>query len=151
VVFANLKVTVEAIQARLTRAGIGHVTVWGRDRNRANRAEALRQFWEVPECRVLVGTKAIEQSLNLQVSRHLVNVDTILNQARMEQLAGRIKRDGSRYRHVFVHNLLTRGTQEEQYMPMLEREAAVAGHVWDESSELFQALPPLQLLQMISG
>lgn len=151
VVFANLKDTVRAIQGRLARHDVGHVTVWGEDRNRKHRAEAQQRFWDDPECRVLVGTKAIEQSLNLQVSRHLVNVDMILNHSRMEQLAGRIRRDGSRYQHVFVHNLLTAGTQEERYVPMLEREAAVAAHVWDESSQLFAALPPLQLLQLISG
>lgn len=151
VVFANLKNSVRAIQNRLHASGVGFVTIWGENKNRAERTAAQERFWEDPNCRVLLGTRAIEQSLNLQVSRHLVNVDMIMNPARMEQLAGRIRRDGSAYSHVFVHNLLTVDTQEERYLPLLEREAALAGHIWDENSELFQSLSTQALLALISG
>lgn len=151
VVFANLKNSVRAIQSRLNAAGVGFVTVWGEDSDKDSRHASQARFWDDPKCRVLIGTKAIEQSLNLQVSRHLVNVDMILNPARMEQLAGRIRRDGSAYQHVFVHNLLTIDTQEERYLPLLEREAALAAHMWDENSQLFQALSASAMLQLISG
>lgn len=151
VVFANLKSSIRALQYRLRDAGIGFVTVWGEEPDKRKRAAAQERFWEDPNCRVLLGTRAIEQSLNLQVSRHLINVDMILNPARMEQLAGRIRRDGSAFQHVYVHNLLTVNTQEERYLPLLEREAALAAHIWDENSELFQALSPMAMLQLISG
>ena len=151
VIFANLKNTVRALQLRLRTAGVGFVTVWGEEPDKTKRAAAQERFWSDPRCRVLIGTKAIEQSLNLQVSRHLINVDTIINAARMEQLAGRIRRDGSAYQHVFVHNLLTVRTQEERYNSVLEREAALAAHIWDENSQLFNALSPMALLQLISG
>lgn len=151
VVFANLKNTVRAIQNRMRAMGTGFVTVWGEEKDPRKRAASQERFWEDPTCKVFIGTKAIEQSLNLQVSRHLVNVDMILNPARMEQLAGRIRRDGSAYQHVYVHNLLTTNTQEERYLPLLEKEAALAAHIWDENSELFNALSPLDLLRLISG
>lgn len=151
VVFVNLKNSVRALQYRLRERGIGFVTVWGDEPDKRKRAAAQERFWEDPKCRVLVGTKSIEQSLNLQVSRHLINMDMILNPARMEQLAGRIRRDGSAYQHVYVHNLLTVRTQEERYLPLLEREAALAAHIWDENSQLFQALSPMALLQLING
>ena len=151
VIFANLKNTVRALQARLSDEGVGFVTVWGEESKPAKRAEAQERFWTDPNCRVLIGTKAIEQSLNLQVSRHLINVDMILNPARMEQLAGRIRRDGSAYQHVFVHNLIASNTQEERYLAMIERESALSSHVWEENSELFKMISPLALLQLISG
>lgn len=151
VIFANLKDSVRSLQKRLQDANIGFVTVWGEDNNHARRAAAQERFWQDPECRILIGTKAIEQSLNLQVSRHLINVDMILNPARMEQLAGRIRRDGSAYQHVFVHNLIGANTQEERYMNLLETEAALSSHIWEENSELFKAISPLALLQLISG
>lgn len=151
VIFANLKNTVRALQHRMLAEGIGFVTVWGENKNRAERTAAQERFWTDPDCRVLLGTRAIEQSLNLQVSRHLINVDMILNPARMEQLAGRIRRDGSAYQHVFVHNLLTVNTQEDRYLALLEREAAIASHIWDENSQLFQSLSATALLQLISG
>lgn len=151
VIFANLKNTVRALQTRLSAEGIGYVTVWGEEKNKKLRSDAQEKFWRDPNCRVLIGTKAIEQSLNLQVSRHLINIDLILNPARMEQLAGRIRRDGSAYQHVFVHNLLAIDTQETRYMAMIEREAALASHIFEEESELFRSISPIDLLKLISG
>jgi SNF2 family DNA or RNA helicase len=151
IIFANLKKSIYALQDRLRAVSVGFTVVSGDDNKAQSRMDSQNRFWEDPKCRVLLGTKAIEQSLNLQVSRHLINMDMILNPARMEQLAGRIRRDGSAYQHVFVHNLLSVNTQEERYLAMLEREAALSSHIWDENSELFQALDPRSLLRLISG
>lgn len=151
VIFANYKNTVRALHERFREIGRGFVTVWGDDPNKANRRKAQELFWEHPKCSTLIGTRAIEQSLNLQVSRHLINVDMIMNPARMEQLAGRVRRDGSKHKHVYVHNLLAIDTQEERYLPALEREAALSSHIWDEESPLFSALNPVAMLQLITG
>lgn len=151
VVFMGYKTTIKAFQDRMDKAGIGYVTIWGDEPDKAKRQAAIDRFWNDPGCRVLVGTQAIEQSLNLQCARHLINVDMILNPARMEQLAGRIRRDGSAFPTVYVHNLLTLDTQEERYIPLLEREQALIDTVWDENSELFESLSPLALLTLISG
>lgn len=151
VVFINFKNTIRALQNRLDSHGIGYETIWGEVTNKQARFDAQDRFWRNDNSRVLIGTTAIEQSLNLQIARHLVNVDMILNPARMEQLAGRIRRDGSAYKTVYVHNLLTSGTQEEGYLPLLEREQALIDHVWDAKSELFEALSPLALLQLIGS
>jgi SNF2 family DNA or RNA helicase len=151
VIFAQLKNSVRALQHRFREAGIGFETVWGEEPDKTARRNSQERFWNDDKCRILIGTRAIEQSLNLQVARHLINMDMILNPARMEQLAGRIRRDGSAHSHVFVHNLLTINTQEARYLPLLEREAALAAHIWDENSELFQALSATDLLRLISG
>lgn len=151
VIFANFKNSVRALQDRFRRNGIGFATIWGEQPKKDVREAEMERFWRDSNCRVLIGTQAIEQSLNLQISRHLINMDMILNPARMAQLAGRIRRDGSAFKHVFVHNLLAVGTQEERYLPLLEREAALSSHIWDENSELFNALSPQMLLQLITG
>jgi SNF2 family DNA or RNA helicase len=151
VVFINFKNTIRALQDRLDSQGVEYETIWGEVTNKQARFEAQDRFWRDDNKRILIGTTAIEQSLNLQIARHLVNVDMILNPARMEQLAGRIRRDGSAYKTVYVHNLLTSGTQEEGYLPLLEREQALIDHIWDAKSELFEALPPLALLQLIGN
>lgn len=152
VIFANMKATIRALQARMNAAGVGYVTVWGEETNKRVRSQAQEQFWDDPNTRILLGTRAIEQSLNLQNARHLINLDIILNPARMEQLAGRIRRTGSEFRHVYVHNLLTVGTQEERYIPLLSREAALSAHIWGEGSELFSLVnDPEEMLRLISG
>jgi SNF2 family DNA or RNA helicase len=151
VVFCQFTRTVEALSDRLTAAGIGHVRFWGRETDKDARQRAIDSFWEDPDCRVLIGTSAIEQSLNLQVSRFLINVDLILNPARMQQLAGRIRRDGSRYKTVYVVNLLAAGTQEEGYLDVLEREQALADFIYGETNQLFEQLSPLALLDLIGN
>lgn len=150
VVFVNYKSTIGALQTRLRKAGIGFETVWSDEPDKAVRAKSQERFWADPTCRLLIGTTSIEQSLNLQCARHLINVDQILNPKRMEQLAGRIRRDGSAFKHVYVHNLLCTDTQEDKYMPLLEREEALSSYVWGENSQLFEALPALALMQMIT-
>ncbi len=149
VVFCHFTDTVEALLSRLHKAGVDAVHIWGRDNNRTSRAAAVARFWDDPSCRVLIGTEAIEASLNLQVARHLINVDQLMNPARMQQLAGRIRRDGSAWRTVYVHNLLTNGTFEEDILDVLAREQALADTVWGESNQLFEALPPLALLHLL--
>jgi len=151
VLFANYKNSVRALQDRFRGAGVGFETVWGEENSPTKRKDAQDRFWDDPKCKVLIGTQAIEQSLNLQVARHLINMDMIMNPSRMAQLAGRIRRDGSAFKHVFVHNLLTVNTQEERYLPLLEREAALSSFVWDENNELFAQLSPLVLMQLITG
>ncbi len=151
VVFCQFTNTVAALAARLSAAGVGHVQIWGREPDREARARAKNAFWDDPACRVLIGTAAMEQGHNLQVARHLVCVDQLMNPARMQQLAGRIRRDGSAHKTVYVHNLLTRASQEEGYLDLLSREQALADHVWDESNDLFPPLSPLALLQLIGN
>lgn len=141
--------TVRAAQERMERLGIKYVTISGMDSNPNRRAAAVKQFWDDPECRVLVGTSSLESSLNLQVARHLIVLDQIPNPARMTQLAGRISRQGSKYKTVYVHTLLTTETQEEAYMRKIEMEQAVINTVWDTDSELFEQVDAATLLQLI--
>lgn len=151
VVFANLRNSVRTLQQRFSNVGVKYVTVWGEDTDKSSRMRAQEQFWNDDETRVLIGTRAIEQSLNLQVARHLINVDMILNPERMTQLAGRIRRFGSEYSRVFVHNLLTNNTHEERFLPMLEREAALSSFIWEEKNTLFKELSPVEMMRMITG
>ncbi len=151
VVFIKYKNGVRALKARLDRANVGCVVIWGEEPNKIVRDTAVQKFWKDPACRVLIGTAAIEQSLNLQIARHLINMDTISNAGRMEQLAGRIRRDGSAFSHVYVHNLLANDTHEMRIMPLLEAEQALINSVWNSESELFKSLTPLQLMQLIVG
>lgn len=150
VLFIHYRPGLEALCDRLNTNGIGHVRFWGADRDRKRRSAALERFWDDPDCRALVGTCAIEQSLNLQCARHQVNVDQIPNPARMTQLAGRIRRAGSAFKTVYVHNLFASNTHEERRLRALEVEAALASVVWSEDDPLYAKLSPMQMAQFIS-
>jgi len=150
VAFVYFKANAAALAARCREAGIGGVLLWGAETDKRERGRRLAKFREDEACQVLIGTAAIETGVNLQVARHLAAVDTILNPARMEQLAGRIKRQGSLYKTVYVHHLLAVSTQEEAYLPLLRREGEMADVAWDEASSLFTALSPRQQMQLIA-
>jgi SNF2 family DNA or RNA helicase len=141
---------VRALSARLREEKIGHVLMWSEMTDKKRRAERLRLFREDDRARVLVGTTTIRTSLNLQVARHMIGVDTILNPAGMEQLIGRSRRQGSPYPMVFFHHLLARNTQEDAYPALLRREQEVADVVWDEKSDIRWVLSPRQLLRMVA-
>lgn len=150
VVFVQYKDGIRAMAHRLESEGIGYELIWGEERRSKIRDASLERFREDPACRVLMGTSAIEKSLNLQVARHLVNVDQLPNPARMTQLSGRVRRQGSAFRTVYVHNLLTVDTHEERTLQMLEVEAALASAVWDEEDQLFRQLTPLEVMSLIA-
>lgn len=147
--FMKNKGMIEAFQARLRKADVGYATIWGNDRDALSREAERKRFWSDPRCRVFMGTAAMERSLNLQNANILVNVDTHLNPARMAQLLGRVRRGGSKHKHVFVFNLFAADTQETKYLDVLKARQAIADFVWDEASELYEALSPLQLLSLI--
>jgi len=151
VVFVNFKPNVAALAARLKAEGVGCVLMWGNEQKAADRNARLARFRDDPSCRVLIGTTTIEQSLNLQAARHLIACDTLLNPARMTQLAGRVRRQGSAFATVYLHQLLLRGTQEEHYLTKLEAEQAQADTVWSESGELFHTATAAELTAMITG
>lgn len=151
VVFVNFKPNVAALSRRLTAAGVGHVLMWGNESNANERWRRQEAFTYDPAVRVLIGTTTIERSLNLQAARHLIAVDTILNPARMTQIVGRVARDGSVHQFVLFHQLLLRGTQEEGYLELLEREQAMADAVWGEHHEIFNHMTPMQMLQLVAG
>jgi SNF2 family DNA or RNA helicase len=138
------------MSARLKREGIGHVLMWSQETDKRVRARNLARFREDPGCRVLIGTTTIEASLNLQIARHLIPVDTIMNPARMAQLIGRVRRVGSPFPTVYVHHLLARGTQEDAYLPMLRREHEISDVVWEEDSNIWNVYNPRQMMGLVA-
>lgn len=150
VVFVFFKPNIAALSARLEAQGIGHVLMWSSETDKAERAERIRRFWDDPACRVLVGSPTIEASLNLQVAGHMIAVDQIWNPQRMNQLLGRVQRQGSRHAMVVFHQLLIRGTLDEDFIATMEREQAMADGVWGDTGEIYSRMEPRQLMRMVA-
>jgi SNF2 family DNA or RNA helicase len=150
VVFVKYKNGIRALGERLRVEGVGYELLWGEERRPKIREASLDRFREDPDCRVLLGTSAMEKSLNLQIARHLVNVDQLPNPARMTQLSGRIRRQGSRFRTVYVHNLLAAETHEERVLGMLGLEAGLSSTIWQEDDALYGSLSPIEIATLIA-
>jgi superfamily II DNA or RNA helicase len=73
----------------------------------------------VSELRLLVGTDAASEGLNLQEIGTLINLDLPWNPTRLEQRKGRIQRIGQVREEVFVYNMRYRDSVEDRVHKLL--------------------------------
>ena len=81
--------------------------------------EALKRMVRSGEIRILVGTDAASEGLNLQRLGTLINVDLPWNPTRLEQRKGRIQRIGQARDEIFILNLRYKGSVEDRVHQLL--------------------------------
>ena len=156
VIYSKFRGSISTLQQRLAAEDIGYATIWGVEPDPDARKEEMDRFWNDPKCRVMIISVSGERSLNLQNASILVMWDMQLNPARVNQLAGRVRRAGSKNKKVYVFELLHTDTQEERYITALAARQALFDVVYDvevsdEGSDnmLIEKLDPEQLLRLI--
>jgi superfamily II DNA or RNA helicase len=120
-VFVHYRETLHHLAWLLTRHGISFARfeggLSGPDKDAA--VAAFRD--EVP---VLLCTESGGEGRNIQFCNTLINFDVPWNPMAIEQRIGRIDRIGQQ-REVFVFNLVTRGTLEEQVLRLLDEKISM--------------------------
>ncbi len=120
-VFVHYRETLDHLACLLTRHGISFARfeggLSGPDKDAA--VAAFRD--EVP---VLLCTESGGEGRNIQFCNTLINFDVPWNPMAIEQRIGRIDRIGQQ-REVFVFNLVTRGTLEEQVLHLLDEKISM--------------------------
>lgn len=150
VIFSQWLIPLKCMERRLTEAGIGFVTITGAETQ--TKREAMRQkFWNDPECRVVLGTTAIEKSISLQVAKLQINIDMLFNPARHEQLAGRVQRTGSLHDECWIFFPQMEHTVEEKIYDVLKQKQGLADWVFDANSEVFDSLTPMELYEIVKS
>jgi len=81
--------------------------------------EDLKEMVQKREIRVLVGTDAASEGLNLQTLGALINLDLPWNPTRLEQRKGRIQRIGQLYDKVYIYNMRYKGSVEDRVHSLL--------------------------------
>ncbi|MCX7904286.1 MAG: phospholipase D-like domain-containing protein [Caloramator sp.] len=81
--------------------------------------EELKQMVRRYELRVLVGTDAASEGLNLQTLGCLINLDLPWNPTRLEQRKGRIQRIGQIYDEVYIYNMRYKDSVEDRVHELL--------------------------------
>ncbi len=99
IVYAHHLAHLDAVERRLTVAGIGYVRLDG-TLTRRQRDDRVAAFRDDPAIRVLLGNEVIERGLNLQFCDHLISLGVEWNPARNAQRVGRIRRIGSPFAQV---------------------------------------------------
>ncbi|GAV24835.1 helicase SNF2 [Carboxydothermus islandicus] len=90
--------------------------------------EEIKRMVKNREVRLLIGTDAASEGLNLQTLGSLINLDLPWNPTRLEQRKGRIQRIGQIYDEVYIYNMRYKGSVEDRVHQLLsERFANIYG------------------------
>jgi superfamily II DNA or RNA helicase len=81
--------------------------------------EKIKKMVRDGEIRLLLGTDAASEGLNLQRLGTLINLDLPWNPTRLEQRKGRIQRIGQMRDEVYVYNMRYRGSVEDRVHELL--------------------------------
>ncbi len=79
---------------------------------KTTKEEIKTAFRKGDEIKILLGTDALSEGLNLQTCGMMINFDMPWNPMRVEQRIGRIDRIGQTYRDVWIHNYFYEDTIE---------------------------------------
>ncbi|MGH6815479.1 MAG: DEAD/DEAH box helicase [Hyphomicrobiaceae bacterium] len=131
-VFVQYRETLRHLAGLLEREGIARVCFEGA-LGGPDKDAAIAEFRDtVP---VLLSTESGGEGRNIQFCNTLINFDVPWNPMAIEQRIGRIDRIGQT-REVFVFNLVTRGTLEEQVLRLLEEKISMFELVVGEASAI---------------
>ena len=130
IIFSQFYDSAEWLAARLSEealpgeliglyAGSGRSALYLNGGRQSAEREDLKQRVSRGELRLVIGTDAASEGLNLQRLGTLINLDLPWNPTRLEQRKGRIQRIGQRRDTVFVANLRYRGSVEDRVHQLL--------------------------------
>jgi superfamily II DNA or RNA helicase len=120
-VFVHARETLAHVADLLAGAGLAAVQFHG-GLTGPEKDSAIVAFRD--EAAILLCTQSGGEGRNIQFCNTLINFDVPWNPMAIEQRIGRIDRIGQE-RQVFVFNLVTRGTLEEQVLALLEEKIAM--------------------------
>ncbi|HEX4079300.1 MAG TPA: SNF2-related protein [Rhizomicrobium sp.] len=135
-VFVHYRETLDHLAALLAREGIAFARFDG-SLSGAGKDAAIAAFRDhVP---VLLSTESGGEGRNIQFCNTLINFDVPWNPMAIEQRIGRIDRIGQE-REVFVFNLVSRGTIEEQVLALLDEKISMFELVVGEAGAILGSL-----------
>jgi SNF2 family DNA or RNA helicase len=120
-VFVHYRDTLDHVADLLRREGLAFARFDG-SLSGAEKDEAIARFRD--EAPVLLCTESGGEGRNIQFCNTLINFDVPWNPMAIEQRIGRIDRIGQQ-REVFVFNLVTRSTLEDQILHLLDEKIAM--------------------------
>jgi len=120
-VFVQSRETLTHLAERLDMAGVSHARFDG-SLSGPEKDAAIAAFRD--HVSVLICTQSGGEGRNIQFCNTLINFDVPWNPMAIEQRIGRIDRIGQS-REVFVFNLVTKGTLEEQLLTLLDEKISM--------------------------
>lgn len=130
IVFSQYYDSVEWLARKLTEgpleaepiglyAGSGKSAIYYRGERQPEDRETIKAMVRRNELKLILGTDAASEGLNLQKLGTLINLDLPWNPTRLEQRKGRIQRIGQSRETVYVYNMRYQGSVEDRVHELL--------------------------------
>ena len=126
IVFCHFASAARMLKAQFDRIPGANTVMYTGAESDEKREENIDAFKNDPECRVIIGTEAMAEGLNLQVSRYVIHYEQADTYAQREQRIGRIRRIGSKYDYIAVIDLVTKGSHDEIKMRKLANDKLIS-------------------------
>jgi len=138
VVFTTRKETQRILGKVLEQAGIKYGFIMGGS-PAANLSTVNSFRRDNPEINVIVSTDAGAEGVNLQAANILVNYDLPWNPMIVEQRIGRVQRIGSKFKNVWVANVVHRNSPEQNIVARLMEKLQVISHTVGDIEAVLEA------------
>lgn len=129
IVFCHFASAARMLKSHFDKIAGANTVMYTGAESDAQREANIDAFKNDPECRVIIGTEAMAEGLNLQVSRHVIHYEQADTYAQREQRNGRIRRIGSKYEYINVIDVVTEGSFDETKLRKLRHDYVVTGAV----------------------
>jgi SNF2 family DNA or RNA helicase len=113
VVYVEYTYSIDRIAAELKKAGIAFVAVDGRTKDPA---KALSVFDDDDNIRVCILQNSMVMGLNLQVAQYGIFYESPVSAIMRKQAERRVERQHSKYKSVFLIDMICKGTVDEQIL-----------------------------------
>ena len=138
VVFTTRRETQDMIGKVLAAEGISHGFIrGGQPAENRKTIEGFRR--EKPAIHVVVSTDAGAEGVNLQSGNVLVNYDLPWNPMIVEQRIGRVQRIGSRFKTVWVSNIVHQRSPEQRIVARLMEKLQIIAHTVGDIEAVLEA------------
>jgi hypothetical protein len=138
VVFTTRRETQAMLGRVLAAEGISHGFISGGAAAANQRTiEAFRK--ERPDIHVIVSTDAGAEGVNLQMANILVNYDLPWNPMVVEQRIGRVQRIGSKFKSVWVANIVHDSSPEQKIVARLMEKLQIIAHTVGDIEAVLEA------------
>jgi SNF2 family DNA or RNA helicase len=97
----------------------------------AAKAAAIARFQSEPDVRVFLSSHAGAYGTDMYMANYLINYDLPWSAGKADQINGRHQRASSEFSHVYIRDIILRGTIEERKLAVVEHKRKIAAAVVD--------------------
>lgn len=131
IIFCHWKTSARMLQDRLRSLDKANVVMYTGEESEEKRNMNVQAFKTDPSVNIIIGTEAMAEGLNLQVCPYLINYEQADTYAVREQRIGRIRRLGSKYKYIYVIDLVTKDEKSKDIAKLrkIKRDEALASAI----------------------